>query len=331
MKARPDPSAARQAGGWDFWIDRGGTFTDVIGRDPRGAAACAQAAVREPRLSRTPRSRRSAACSALAPARRSRLARSASSRWARRSPPTRCSSGAASARCWSPRAAFATRSRSATRRGPKIFARQIIKPEQLYAGVVEIDERVLADGTVEAAPDPATRARGAGGGEGRGLSTRSRSSSCTPIAIPRMSGWSAAIARELGFAQVSESHACSRAHQARRARRHHGGRRLSVADPRALRRPGVAATRRRAHRRARHVHDVVGRPDLGRPLRRQGRDPVRPGGRRGGDGAHRPRAPASGGSSASTWAAPRPTSPISTANSSARSRPRSRACGCARR
>jgi hypothetical protein len=28
VKARP--------GGWDFWIDRGGTFTDVIGRDPRG-------------------------------------------------------------------------------------------------------------------------------------------------------------------------------------------------------------------------------------------------------------------------------------------------------
>ncbi|WP_366015190.1 hydantoinase/oxoprolinase N-terminal domain-containing protein, partial [Mesorhizobium sp.] len=22
---------------WDFWIDRGGTFTDVIGRDPQGA------------------------------------------------------------------------------------------------------------------------------------------------------------------------------------------------------------------------------------------------------------------------------------------------------
>ena len=21
---------------WDFWIDRGGTFTDVIGRDPEG-------------------------------------------------------------------------------------------------------------------------------------------------------------------------------------------------------------------------------------------------------------------------------------------------------
>ena len=21
---------------WDFWIDRGGTFTDIIGRDPDG-------------------------------------------------------------------------------------------------------------------------------------------------------------------------------------------------------------------------------------------------------------------------------------------------------
>ena len=24
-------------GSWDFWIDRGGTFTDVIGRRPDGA------------------------------------------------------------------------------------------------------------------------------------------------------------------------------------------------------------------------------------------------------------------------------------------------------
>ena len=37
---------------------------------------------------------------------------------------------------------------------PRIFARAIEKPEQLYSDVIEIDERVLADGTVEAAPDP---------------------------------------------------------------------------------------------------------------------------------------------------------------------------------
>ena len=25
-----------EAGKWDFWIDRGGTFTDIVGRDPTG-------------------------------------------------------------------------------------------------------------------------------------------------------------------------------------------------------------------------------------------------------------------------------------------------------
>ena len=38
--------------GWDFWIDRGGTFTDVIGRDPQGRLHRAQASVREPGLRR---------------------------------------------------------------------------------------------------------------------------------------------------------------------------------------------------------------------------------------------------------------------------------------
>ena len=28
--------------GWDFWIDRGGTFTDVIGRDPEGVETSAK-------------------------------------------------------------------------------------------------------------------------------------------------------------------------------------------------------------------------------------------------------------------------------------------------
>ena len=119
--------------------------------------------------------------------------------------------------------------------------------------------------------------------------------------------------------------------QARRARRHHRGRRLSVADPRRAT-CGASPGRSTSSAPGRgDVHDVVGRPHLGQPLRRQGRDPLGPGGRRGGDGAHRPRAPVSTASSASTWAAPRPMSRISTATSSARSRPRSRACACARR
>src|SRR5579875_2048523 len=30
-------AAKRGTGSWDFWIDRGGTFTDVIGRRPDGS------------------------------------------------------------------------------------------------------------------------------------------------------------------------------------------------------------------------------------------------------------------------------------------------------
>ena len=36
---------------------------------------------------------------------------------------------------------------------PKIFAKHIIKPDMLYERVVEVDERVRADGTVERAID----------------------------------------------------------------------------------------------------------------------------------------------------------------------------------
>src|SRR5204863_1845534 len=42
---------------------------------------------------------------------------------------------------------------------PKIFARHIVKPEILYERVVEVAERVRADGTVEATPDLATLRR----------------------------------------------------------------------------------------------------------------------------------------------------------------------------
>ncbi len=42
---------------------------------------------------------------------------------------------------------------------PKIFARHIVKPEMLYERVVEVAERVRADGTVEHAPDLAAVAR----------------------------------------------------------------------------------------------------------------------------------------------------------------------------
>ena len=68
---------------------------------------------------------------------------------------------------------------------------------------------MLADGTVEARARSRRRARAARARQGRAASRRSRSSSCTATAIPSTSGRSRAIARELGFAQVSVSHECS--------------------------------------------------------------------------------------------------------------------------
>ena len=35
-------------GVWDFWIDRGGTFTDVIGREPARSGPCPQTPVGKP-------------------------------------------------------------------------------------------------------------------------------------------------------------------------------------------------------------------------------------------------------------------------------------------
>ena len=162
---------------------------------------------------------------------------------------------------------------------PDIFARQIVLPEMLYADVVEIDERVRADGTVERPIDlvkakadlEASLARG-----GRAL------------AIVLMHGYRhhaheialAELARALGFAQVSVSHLVSPLDEAGQPRRHHGGRRLSVADPAALCRSG----RRRARRREVDVH-AVERRARGRPIGSRARTrscPGRPGGIVGG-------------------------------------------------
>ena len=58
---------------------------------------------------------------------------------------------------------------------PKIFARHIVKPDMLYERVVEVDERVRADGTVERALDLDARARRACTRPGRRHRRRRRS------------------------------------------------------------------------------------------------------------------------------------------------------------
>ncbi|HXW19443.1 MAG TPA: hydantoinase B/oxoprolinase family protein, partial [Roseiarcus sp.] len=91
---------------------------------------------------------------------------------------------------------------------PKIFARNILKPEQLYSDVVEVDERVLADGVVEKALDLAAA---------RGALEDAKRRGFDALAIVLMHAYRypeherllAGVAREIGFAQVSASHECS--------------------------------------------------------------------------------------------------------------------------
>src|SRR5437868_9559450 len=138
---------------WDFWIDRGGTFTDVVGRRPDGTL------VAHKLLSENPEAYRDAAVQGI----RDLLSLS------KDAPIPRGAIGAVKMGTTVATNALLERKgertllvttkgfRDALEIGyqarPKIFARNIIKPEQLYSEVVEIDERVLADGTIEKAPD----------------------------------------------------------------------------------------------------------------------------------------------------------------------------------
>src|SRR5271170_5318418 len=207
VNAKRGSSKENPAGAWDFWIDRGGTFTDVIGRDPRGrlhpmkllseSPAYPDAAVEAIRRLIGLDHREPIPTAAIQTVKMG----------------TTVATNALLERRGERTLLVTTRGfRDALEIGyqarPKIFARNIQKPEQLYSGVVEIDERVLADGAVEGAPDPeAVRAA---------LSDAKRQG-YDAVAIVFMHAYRypaherivGAIARELGFAQVSESHAAS--------------------------------------------------------------------------------------------------------------------------
>ena len=89
---------------------------------------------------------------------------------------------------------------------PRIFDRDIVLPELLYARVIEADERIGARGEVDhrarrGAPCAATFVTLTAT-----ASARSPWCACTVTATRRMRRGSAEIARGIGFPQVSESH-----------------------------------------------------------------------------------------------------------------------------
>ena len=209
--------------GWSFSIDRGGTFTDIVARAPDGRLLTAKL------LSDNPGQYDDAAVEGI----RRMLARHCEERSdeAIQPPETRpagfrsarddgegliikmgttVATNALLERKGEPLVLAITRGfgdalRIGYQARPDIFARRIILPEALYGHVVEVDERVTAEGEV-LRPLDVESARA-------GLESAHRAG-YRAVAIVLMHGWRwteheaavAALAREIGFTQVSASH-----------------------------------------------------------------------------------------------------------------------------
>ncbi len=132
--------------GWQFWIDRGGTFTDVVARRPDGGI------VTHKLLSDNP-SRYADAALAGIRAFVDDVAQIDAIRMG-----TTVATNALLERTGDRTALVITRGfgdalRIAYQNRPRIFDRHIVLPEPLYERVIEVDERIDASGTVLRPPD----------------------------------------------------------------------------------------------------------------------------------------------------------------------------------
>ncbi len=199
---------ANETARWQFWIDRGGTFTDIVACRPDGTLTthkllsenagqyddAALAGIRD--LLGVSRE-------ALIPAERIAAVKMG----------TTIATNALLERKGEPTALFITRGfRDALRIGyqnrPRIFDRHIVLPEMLYSAVHEIDERVGAHGDVLTPLDPMQAQREIAAAYARGLRA------CAIVCMhgyryPQHEQQIAALARAAGFTQVSVSHEVS--------------------------------------------------------------------------------------------------------------------------
>jgi 5-oxoprolinase (ATP-hydrolysing) len=196
------------SGTWQFFIDRGGTFTDIVARAPDGRLLTRKL------LSENPETYEDAAIAGIAdligcprgpplPAQAIASVRMG----------TTVATNALLERAGDPALLIVSQGfRDALEIGyqarAKIFARRIEKPSMLYARVVEVPERVRSDGTVETPLDlDATRA----------ALEAARGDGISAVAIVFMHAYAypahellaAQAAREGGFTQISASHEVS--------------------------------------------------------------------------------------------------------------------------
>ncbi len=195
-------------GRWEFWIDRGGTFTDVVGRRPDGRLVTGKL------LSHHPERYRDAAVAGIrmmlglgpdepVPAERVGVVKMG----------TTVATNALLERTGEPTVLLTTEGfrdalRIAYQNRPRIFDRRIVLPEALYDRVIEVPERIGAHGEL-VRPLDTERVREA--------LLRARADGLRSAAVVLLHGYRhadhekavAELARAAGFAQVSCSHEVS--------------------------------------------------------------------------------------------------------------------------
>jgi 5-oxoprolinase (ATP-hydrolysing) len=186
--------------GWSFSIDRGGTFTDIVARAPDGRLHTAKL------LSDSPGHYDDAAVEGI----RRLTAAHGEAPLASVKMGTTVATNALLERKGEPVLLAITRGfgdalRIGHQARPDIFARRIVLPETLYERVVEIDERMTAEGEVVRPLDLETA---------RASFAEAYRAGLRAIAIVLMHGWRwpeheaalAALAKEIGFTRISVSH-----------------------------------------------------------------------------------------------------------------------------
>ena len=193
---------------WQFWIDRGGTFTDVVGKRPDGALETHKL------LSENPEQYKDAAVAGirhLLGLKAGQPVTPAQVECVKMG--TTVATNALLERKGEPTLLVTTRGfrdalRIAYQNRPRLFDRNIVLPELLYSAVVEAQERIGAHGDVVEALDEKRLKEHLVTQYGQGLRS---------VAIVFMHGYrytehekaAKRIAQEVGFTQISTSHETS--------------------------------------------------------------------------------------------------------------------------
>ncbi len=202
---QPEASAPPRTGAaWRFWIDRGGTFTDVVAQRPDGRLLVRKLLSQDPAHEGDAAVRGVRELLGLRPGEPVPAARIAEVRMG-----TTVATNALLERRGTPTVLVTTRGHGdALRIGyqdrPDIFALDIRLPEPAYARVVEIDERVAADGSVVRPLDEE---------QARRVLAEARAAGFSAAAVAFLHGSRhpeherrvAELARAAGFTQVSVS------------------------------------------------------------------------------------------------------------------------------